>query len=114
MSAPPAVRMVFVTAASSAAPELARRIVEGRLAACVNIVPGVRSIYRWQGTIEDEAEALLILKVPEAGSEDLPARIAELHPYDLPEVLMLDVDAGLPEYLSWVSESCAAPAGGQG
>ncbi len=113
MSTVPGVRLVLVTTGTAQAPGLARRIVEERLAACVNIVPGVHSIYRWQGQIEEAAEALLILKVPEAGSESLPARIAEMHHNELPEVLMLDVDAGLPEYLSWVSESCTESPGGR-
>lgn len=105
MTAPPEVRVALVTAPADAAGELARRLVEDRVAACVNVLPGVTSTYRWEGAVESAEECLLLLKVPAEGSEFLPARVAERHPYDVPEVLLLDVADGLPAYLSWVVES---------
>jgi len=101
------VRIALVTAPEDAAEDLARSLVEDRIAACVNVVPGIRSVYRWEGQVETATESLLVLKVAAAGSESVPARVAKLHPYDLPEVLLLDVDDGLPEYLAWVVNATA-------
>jgi len=99
------VRVALVTVPAAEADALARSLVEDRIAACVNVLPGVRSTYRWQGEVETAEESLLLLKVPAEGSEGLPARVAARHPYDLPEVLLLDVADGLPEYLTWVVDS---------
>lgn len=96
------VRIALVTVPGDAADELARSLVEDHVAACVNIVPGVRSVYRWEGEVESATESLLVLKVPAEGSEDLADRVAERHPYDVPEVLLLDVADGLSAYLDWV------------
>jgi periplasmic divalent cation tolerance protein len=85
------------------AAELARALVEARLVACGNVVPGLRSIYRWQGKVEDEPEVLLILKTTR---ERLPALRDELlrrHPYQVPEVLALPVEAGSAAYLEWLA-----------
>ncbi|AKQ65098.1 Periplasmic divalent cation tolerance protein cutA [Myxococcus hansupus] len=102
--------IVLVTAPSTdKAAELARALVEEQLAACGNLVPGVRSIYRWEGHVQDEAEVLLILKTRAALFEPLRARIVELHPYDVPEVLRLDVADGHAPYLSWILASTRAP-----
>lgn len=97
--------MVFVTAPDeSSAVGLARQIVEEGLAACGSLVPGVRSIYRWQGEIHDEPESMLIFKTTVAGFEVLKQRIVALHPYDCPEILGVDVADGHADYLAWVSE----------
>lgn len=106
------VRLALVTVSPGDAQDLARRLVEDRIAACVNVIPGLRSVFRWEGRIREENETLLLLKVPARGSELLPERVAKLHPYDVPEVLLLDVDAGLPAYLRWVVESCRAEGEG--
>ena len=104
--------LVLVTAPSAAvAASLARTLVEEGLAACGNVVPGLRSIYRWQGRVEDEAEALLLLKTRAEAFEALRRRVVELHPYDVPEVLRLAVEAGHEPYLAWVRES-VRPSGG--
>ena len=87
--------------------ELARGLVEAKLAACVNIVPGVRSIYRWQGEIQDDAELLLIIKTSRERFEAMRDWLIEAHPYDVPEVLALPVEAGADAYLAWVLESLA-------
>ena len=104
MSAPPEFLVVLVTAPTpERAAELARALVEERLAACGNVVPGVRSIYRWEGKVEDEAEALLVLKTTRARFEALRDRVLALHPYQVPEVLALRVEAGSERYLAWVA-----------
>jgi periplasmic divalent cation tolerance protein len=104
--APVDVLLVLVTAPSAEkAAELARALVEERLAACGNVVPGLRSIYRWEGAVHDEAEALLLLKTTRARLEALRARVIELHPYEVPEVLAFAADAGSAPYLAWVADS---------
>lgn len=90
------------TVDSPAAPELARRLVEERLAACVNIVPGVRSIYRWQDKLCDELESVLLIKTSPRTLGGFEERFRELHPYECPELLMIPIEDGLKEYLSWV------------
>jgi periplasmic divalent cation tolerance protein len=88
----------------------ARALVEEKLAACANILPGVRSIYRWQDRIEESDELLVIFKTTAALVPDLMARLKELHSYDTPEMIALPVDYGFEPYLEWVEESCR-PAG---
>lgn len=98
--------VVLVTAPSpEKAAELARALVDERLAACGNVVPGLRSIYRWQGAVQEDQEALLLLKTTRARLDALRARVVALHPYEVPEVLALPVEAGHPPYLAWIVES---------
>lgn len=98
--------VVLVTAPSpEKAAELARALVEERLAACGNVVPGLRSIYRWQGAVQEETEALLLLKTTRARLDALRARVVALHPYEVPEVLALPVEAGHAPYLAWIADS---------
>jgi len=85
------------------AAEIARALVEERLAACGNVLPGLRSIYRWEGKVQDEGEALLVLKSVRGRFEALRARVAALHPYQVPEVLGLPVEAGHGPYLDWIA-----------
>ena len=100
------VRVVLVTCPhAEAAAGLARTLVEERLAACGNILPGLRSIYRWEGEVQDEPEVLLLLKTTAARFEALRERVVALHPYEVPEVLSLAVDAGHAPYLAWVAGS---------
>ena len=82
---------------------IAREIVERRQAACVNIVPGVRSIYRWKGKILKDGELLLIIKTLEGELEGVTETIRELHSYELPEILSYRVDQGEPEFLAWIA-----------
>ena len=100
-------RLVVSTAPQEEAPKLARALVEERLAACVNVLPGVRSIYRWEGEICDDAESLLLIKTTAAQVAPLSARLVELHPYDVPEVVSVSLEAGEgnPAYLAWLAES---------
>ena len=84
---------------------LARTLVEERLAACVNVLPPMASIYRWEGAIEQATEHQLVIKTSASRVSELKARIAELHPYEVPEVLVLPVADGAAAYLQWVYES---------
>lgn len=87
---------------------IARVVVEQRLAACVNLLPGIRSIYSWKGEVCDDAEALCVIKTSSERFEALRARIVELHPYDCPEVIATRVCAGHAAYLEWVHDSTRA------
>jgi periplasmic divalent cation tolerance protein len=84
---------------------LARALVEEGLCACVNLLPGVRSVFRWQGNVDTAEETLLVLKTTTALRERLRARIAALHPYEVPEILEVAIDGGLPAYLQWLCGS---------
>lgn len=100
---PAGVSVVLVTAPSEdVAVTLARTLVEERLIACANLVPKIRSIYRWEGAIHDEPEVLLVMKTRSEGFAGLAARITALHPYSVPEVLELPVRAGHRPWLDWV------------
>jgi periplasmic divalent cation tolerance protein len=102
--------LVLVTAPSAdKAAELARTLVEEQLAACGNVLPAVRSIYRWEGKVHDEPEALLFLKTRESLFEALRQRVVALHPYQVPEVLRLDVTAGHLPYLEWIGANVRLP-----
>lgn len=83
---------------------LGRALVDERLIACLNVVDRVTSVYRWEGEVCEEAEALGILKTTAARSDAVERRIRELHPYDVPEVLFIPVAAGSEPYMDWVSE----------
>lgn len=104
MTGEPAVRVVLVTAPGGEAEALGRALVGERLAACVNIVPGARSIYRWEGEVQADEEALLVIKTTETRLGALVERVNALHPYDLPEVLALPAEGGSTAYLEWVAE----------
>jgi len=82
---------------------LARTLVEERLAACVNVIPGARSIYRWEGALQDDSEVVLVIKSQRNRSGALAARIKDLHPYELPEVVVLPVSGGSEPYLDWIA-----------
>lgn len=92
---------------------LGMALVEARHAACVTVLPGARSIYRWQGAVETADEALLLCKTTEAAYAGLAAAIRAGHPYELPEIVALPVNQGLPDYLAWVAaETRASDAAG--
>lgn len=96
--------LVFTTLPNAdAALELARNLVQERLAACANIMPAIRSIYKWQGKIQDENEVLVLLKTKHDQFERLKSRILELHPYEVPEVLAIPVEQGYGAYLEWLT-----------
>ena len=87
------------------AERLARALVEQRVAACVNILPGIRSLYRWQGKLESAEELLLLIKSNELAYPEAEQLIRRLHPYELPEIVAVPVGNGLPAYLDWISET---------
>ena len=89
--------------------QLAQKLVGEQLAACVNILPGVESVYFWQGKIEQSDEVLLLIKVPEAGYEAVQQRLKTLHPYQVPELIALPVVKALPEYVQWAHEMTRPP-----
>jgi periplasmic divalent cation tolerance protein len=91
--------------------EIGRRLVEERLAACVNIVPRVKSIYRWEGAVEESGEALAIVKTTADRLRRLEGRVRELHPYELPEVLAIESAGGSSAYLDWIRESVTKRSG---
>jgi periplasmic divalent cation tolerance protein len=97
------VRIVLITVPDAdTATGLGRALVEARLAACVNVVPGVRSLYRWEGKVQDDAELLLVVKTRADRIAALAARVRELHPSELPEILALSAVGGSEAYLDWV------------
>lgn len=100
--------LVFTTLPEAeTARALAIRLVEQRIAACVNIQPPCRSIYRWEGKIEEAEEVALLIKTSAARYEALEAAIRACHPYELPEIVAVRIDRGLPGYLAWVAEETA-------
>ena len=96
--------VVYCTASPEEADSLARALVEERLAACVNIAP-VRSCYIWEGKLNSDPEALLIIKTTREGFEPLKKRIAELHSYAVPEIIALPIVEGHQPYLDWLARS---------
>jgi periplasmic divalent cation tolerance protein len=108
VSAPgPASHLVVFSTVGSAedAERIARSLVEGGQAACVNVVPGVVSVYRWQGQVAREEERLLVIKTRADRFEALRDALVRQHPYEVPEVLALPVAAGHPPYLAWIDEA---------
>jgi periplasmic divalent cation tolerance protein len=99
-------RIVLTTAGSHEdARKLAQALVERSLAACVNIVPRIESVYRWQGKVETAEESLLIIKTQAEAFERVRDTIKELHSYELPECVMLEVSGGSEGYLNWIAEN---------
>lgn len=88
-----------------AAKSIARTLVESKLAACVNIVPQITSIYSWKGEIVEDNEFLLIIKSKLEAYGKLESEIKELHSYEVPEIIAFDINKGLPEYLRWIEEN---------
>lgn len=102
-------RVVLVTAPPGEAHTLARRLVDERLAACVNVVPGLRSVYRYEGQVHDDPESLLIVKTTVPVLAALAAALHEHHPYEVPEALILAPEAGAGTYLAWLRASVEPP-----
>jgi periplasmic divalent cation tolerance protein len=96
----------FVTAPPGDAQRIASTLVEDGLAACCNVVPHVTSVFRWQGARETESEALLVIKTTRERAADLMDCVRRIHPYDLPEIILVAVASGLEDYLKWVRSEC--------
>lgn len=110
-AAPEDAIVVFVTAANNdEALRLAEMLVESHLAACVQIFPGMESIYRWQGKVERQAEVLLIAKTMRSSFEDLERRVRALHSYETPEIVAVSLEAGSGPYLEWLRGSVEVDA----
>ena len=104
-------RIVLTTCGNAAdAERIARALLDRRLAACVNIIPGIRSLYHWQGRIEDDSELVLLIKTTAAAVEALEAALVEAHPYDVPEVVVLPIEDGSPAYLGWIEANVGGGA----
>ncbi len=101
----------LVTTPPDQARSIADALVARELVACVNILPRVQSVYRWKGAVESDDEALLVMKTTRAALAALDAALGELHPYETFELVALDVAGGSAEYLRWIAESVAPPAG---
>lgn len=98
-------QLVFTTCPDAATSEtIARSLVEDQLAACVNVLPSMRSIYRWRGQTESAEEQLLIVKIRVRDYPTVEQRIVALHPYELPEVVAIPIAAGLAGYLAWIED----------
>ena len=85
--------------------KIARTLVERHLAACVNIVPQMQSVYRWQGKVEEARESLLVIKTSGSAARNVLEAIRELHSYELPEAVVIGIESGSEKYLSWIGES---------
>lgn len=96
--------LVLVNTPPADAERIAKALVEARLAACVNVVPAVKSFYRWEGKLEDATESTLLIKTQKALLPELTEAVKAIHPYSVPEVIALDIDgaAGNADYLAWV------------
>lgn len=104
-----AVLITYVTCPDAAVGErIARALIDAREAACVNIVPGLRSVYRWQARVHTDEEILLLIKTTAARFEAVRERVASLHPDELPEVVAVTVSHALPAYLDWVRDETTA------
>lgn len=111
MADPSTVMVVLVTGPDETTlASIAEQVVGEGLAACVNVVPDVRSVYRWRDGVENEREALAIIKTTREAVAGLQRRVLDLHPYDVPEFIVLSVESGNPSYLDWVVSSIAAGA----
>jgi periplasmic divalent cation tolerance protein len=87
------------------AEEMANILIADNLAACVNILPGITSVYRWEDKIEQGNELLLVIKTARTAYKALQAKIVDLHPYELPEIIAVPIEDGLPAYLNWLTQS---------
>ncbi len=98
-------RVIFITAPVDKGEEIARYLVEHKLAACVNIVPAVKSIYWWQGKVEEDSESLLIVKTSSEKVGELIEKVRQIHPYSVPEIVSMRIEEGNPDYLKWIDGS---------
>jgi periplasmic divalent cation tolerance protein len=102
--------LILTTAGEeSEARKIAEQLVGRKLAACVNILPRIQSIYRWEGKVETAYEYLLLIKTANMRAKEVEAAVRELHSYDLPEVVVISIEGGSQAYLNWITESVSRP-----
>jgi periplasmic divalent cation tolerance protein len=101
--APEEILLALSTCPPDRAEEIAAILVREKYAACINVLPQVKSYYRWQGALESASEALLVIKCRADSYQDLQQRLLEIHPYELPELITVPLAGGLQPYLAWVS-----------
>ena len=116
MTTPPeapadAALLVCVSCPPASAEALATALVDAHLAACVSVLPSMRSIYRYKGAVQHDEESLLLIKTAAARFEALRAAVLAQHPYELPEIVAVKLDAAHPPYLQWILDSCAGAPG---
>ncbi|MGM0630099.1 MAG: divalent-cation tolerance protein CutA [Pseudomonadota bacterium] len=97
--------ILCTTDSHTSAMQLARSLVEKKLVACVNIVPNMTSVYSWQGQIHEDQEWLMLIKSTDERCEDIKDFISANHPYDSPELISINIEDGLPDYLTWIQDS---------
>lgn len=101
------IRIILVTFPDrDTARQIGTVLIESQLAACVNLIPGVESLFRWEGKVQSESEVIGVIKSTEECLVPLESRFCDLHPYEVPEFLVLEPSQGLESYLDWVRESC--------
>lgn len=103
--------VLVTTSSTEEAERIGHTLVNRKLAACVNIVNPIRSIYRWQGQVEDGQEVLLIIKTTATHLDAVAAKVTELHSYQVPEIIAVPVVAGSQAYLKWIDEETQYPSG---
>lgn len=105
--------VLITTSSEDEATRIAKALVEARVAACANILPRIRSIFRWEGKTQEEDESLIVVKSQSQLFEQLSHTIKELHSYTVPEIIALPITDGLPEYLQWVKEETQTKTSGE-
>jgi periplasmic divalent cation tolerance protein len=100
-----AIAILCTTPDIASAERIAGALVEEKLAACVNLVPGLSSVFRWEGKVQREPEVLLLIKTQRTRFDAVAARVKALHPYTVPELIALPIDASTPDYLAWLIEN---------
>ena len=105
-----AVLVLTTLGSADAAADFVRLLLERRLVACGTLLPGGRSLYRWEGRVADEPEVVVLLKTRRSRLAELEAAFAELHPYTLPELLAFDATGGIARYLGWIASETAEPS----
>lgn len=98
----------FVSCPKGKGREIAQKVVEERLVACVNIIPAVHSVYIWEGKLNEDAEELLIVKTHKEKWKDFEKRMKEIHPYDVPEIICFSIEDGYAPYLNWLKSNLLA------
>ena len=96
------VLLVLVSCPAGKAEDIAVQLIDSELAACINVIPGIQSIYRWKGKVEQDTESLMLIKCPAGSYPELEAHILDAHPYELPEIVTVSELGGLTAYLEWI------------